>query len=110
DAEPRSFRYGAEAPLVARMIQIAQGLGAGRSKPFRVIGHQVAGIAMRDEGVAHGVPEPLIEAAMSQPVVTGILPEDRGIEKGVEKIPGNIVQERYSIALSESGNALSKSG
>ena len=76
DADPGSFGHGAETPFVAGMIQVAQGLGAGGSEPFGVIGHQVAGIAMRDESVAQGVSEPLLEAAMSKAVIAWVLLEN----------------------------------
>src|SRR5205807_3616957 len=75
DADSGSFGHGAQAPFVAGMIEIAQGFGAHGSKPFGVVGHQVAGIAVRHKGMPQGVSKPLVEAAMSQPVITRILPE-----------------------------------
>src|SRR5437899_2763222 len=44
DAHSGSFSHGAEASLVAGMIEVAQSFGAGGPEPFGVIGHQVAGI------------------------------------------------------------------
>src|SRR5437016_6385331 len=76
DADPGPFRYGAKSPLVIRMIHIAQSLGAGGSEPFRVIGHKVAGITVRDEGVAQRISEPLIEGAMPHAVIARILMEN----------------------------------
>src|SRR5579859_667816 len=76
DAHPGSFSYGAEATFVAGMIEIAQSFGAGGPEPFGVVGHQVAGIAMGYKGVAQGVSESLLEAAMPQAVIAGILLEN----------------------------------
>jgi hypothetical protein len=110
DAEPGPFGRGAKAPFVAGMIEIAQGLGAGRSQPLGIVGYQVAGVAVRDKGVPQGVYQPPMEAALSQTVIAGVLPENRGIKKSIEKISRDVVQERHSISFAKACNALSKSG
>ena len=52
DAEARSLGRGPEAALVARMVEVADGLGTGCAHPFRIIEHQVAGIAVGHKHVA----------------------------------------------------------
>src|SRR5215813_9340208 len=86
DAEASSLRPGAKAALVAGVIEIAQRLGAGCAQPFRVVEHQMPGVAVSNKHMAHRMEKTALHTALSQTVIARVLAEDRGIKKSIGEI------------------------
>ena len=72
---------GACAVRGAGMIDIAEKHSRSRARPFRNIGHALAIIAMRNERMFERVQQAAPSAAAAQPVIPGILEENRGKQK-----------------------------
>src|SRR5579859_3660463 len=71
-ADSGAVRNRAESPLIIRMIKITQGFGAGRAEPFRIIKHQLAGIAVSHKNMAQSMAQPRLYAAVPHPVIARV--------------------------------------
>src|SRR5579864_8714740 len=104
DAITNAAGRGAKSARVSGMVKIAQRFGTYRAKPFRIVWHELAGIALSYKPVRQRVAQPRLRRALSHAVIARVLAKESGVKKDTEEIAGRVVSdcraEAFSIARS----------